>query len=151
MQGWKKSLYAAGFFAISGFACAQQPGAVLPADTAHYDARRECTVVGTVTAYTATGQTAPLGARVMLRIASGPLEVHLGDPRLLAANHFSIQSGDTLRIIGETLTLKGSQVFVARIIQNGMHALAVRTTRGFLVPYVAPRPPHSGSVTKGGV
>ncbi|HUL34665.1 MAG TPA: hypothetical protein VL128_12325 [Candidatus Eisenbacteria bacterium] len=150
MQGWKTTLFAATSFIVSGIACGQQPAAVSPTDTLHYDARRESTIVGTVVEFAAASRTAPLGARLTLQIASGTLEVHLGDPRLLSASHFSIEPGDTLRIIGETLTLQATQIFAARIVQKGNRALALRTPRGLLVPYVAPRRAESGSAAKGG-
>jgi hypothetical protein len=104
-----------------------------------YDVKRESEVVGTVVAYAANPKTAPFGARATVQTGSGMFEVHLGDPRLLSANHFSIETGDTLRIVGETLTTRNSSLFVARIVQKGTQALAVRTVRGLPVPYVAPR------------
>jgi hypothetical protein len=77
------------------------------------------------------------------------IEVHLGDARLLAANHFSIEIGETLRIVGETLTTGNTTLFVARIVQKGTQALAVRTARGFPIPYVAPRNTQSAASHRG--
>jgi hypothetical protein len=77
------------------------------------------------------------------------MEVHLGDPRLLAANHFSIETGDTLRIVGETLNIGNTTLFIARILQKGTQALAVRTARGLPVPYVAPRNTQSTAMRRG--
>ena len=107
--------------------------------TGEYDLKRESEVVGTVVAYSANSKTAPFGARATVETSSGVVEVHLGDPRFLAASHFSIETGDTLRIVGEPLATGNSNLFVARIVQKGTKALAVRTARGFPIPFVAPR------------
>jgi hypothetical protein len=117
---------------------------------ASYDVSREATILGTVQAYTPVAQTPPLGAHVSLLTTAGVVDVHLGDARLLAANHFSIQSGDTLRIIGEYVTYGKSTQFVARIVQNGTRALAVRSVRGIPFSYMAPRN-AAQSKSQGGV
>jgi ABC-type uncharacterized transport system YnjBCD ATPase subunit len=67
------------------------------------------------------------------------VDVHLGDARLLAANHFTIQNGDSLRIIGENVAYGKGTIFVARIVQKGAQALAVRSVRGIPLSYMAPR------------
>ncbi len=109
------------------------------ADLAVYEVKREVTLFGKVLAFTATAEVAPLGAHVMLQTSAGVVDVHLGDSRLLAANHFTIRSGDSLRIIGEPVAYaKGSQ-FVARIVQNGTQVLSVRSIRGIPLTYMAPR------------
>ncbi len=106
---------------------------------ASYDVKREVTLTGTVVAFIPASQIAPLGAHLTLQTRSGVLDVHLGDVRFLAANHFAIQSGDSLRIIGETVTYgKGTQ-FVARVVQKGTQALAVRSVAGIPLMYMAPR------------
>jgi hypothetical protein len=109
------------------------------AELASYDVNREVTRIGTVQAYAATVQTAPFGAHVMLETSSGLVDVHVGDARFLEANHFTVQSGDTLRIIGELVAYgKGTQ-FIARIVQKGTQVLAVRSVRGIPLSYRAPR------------
>jgi hypothetical protein len=143
------ALPAAALFAASA-ALAQQQAAPAVNHLAAYDLKREGTLVGTVTSYTAAASTAPFGARLTLQTGSGVVDVHLGDARLLAANKFNIHSGDTLRIIGETVTLGSVTQFVARIVQNGNQAVAVRSTRGFPLSYVASRNINS-SKPQGGV
>jgi len=150
MGGRKIWIFAAAALALCGGALAQQPAAAPAMRTGEYDVKRESQVVGTVVAYEAHTKTAPFGARATVQTNSGLIDVHLGDPRLLAANHFSIETGDTLRIIGETLTTRNTSLFVARIVQKGAQALAVRTARGFPIPYVAPRNTQS-AVTHQGV
>jgi hypothetical protein len=110
-----------------------------PVRSSGYDLKREGTLVGTVITYTESSTTPPLGAHVTLQTTGGVVDVHLGDARLLAANHFNIQPGDTLRIIGENVASGNASTFLARIVQKGTQALAVRSERGIPVRHVAPK------------
>ncbi len=151
MDKWKcLVLPAAALLSASG-ALAQQQASPAPAlYSAAYDPKRENTLVGTVVTYTAAAAAAPFGARLSLQTGSGVIDVHLGDSRLLVANKFTIHSGDTLRIVGETISLPSGTQFVARIVQNGSQAVAVRSARGFALSYAAPRNGNS-SKPQGGV
>jgi len=142
-------IIAASAIGLCGGARGQQPAAAPVARIGEYDAKRESETVGTVVAFDANSKTPPFGARATVQTSSGVIEVHLGDARLLAANHFSIETGDTLRIVGETLTTGNSSLFVARIVQKGTQALAVRTVRGIPIPYVAPRNTQSTATRRG--
>lgn len=117
----------------------ENPDSAANKTLAAYDVRREATLVGTVQAYNPASQTAPLGPHLTLQTTSGLVDVHLGDARLLAANHFTIQTGDTLRIIGENVAYGKGLQFVARIVQKGTQAIAVRSVRGIPLSYMAPR------------
>jgi hypothetical protein len=132
-------MVAAALIVLCAGALGQQPAAAPATRAGEYDVKRESDVVGTVVAYAVNSKAAPFGARATLETNSGVIEVHLGDARLLAVNHFSIATGDTLRIVGETLAAGSANLFVARIVQKGTQVLAVRTARGFPIPYVAPR------------
>jgi hypothetical protein len=117
---------------------------------ATYDLKRELTLTGTVQSFTAAAKTPPLGAHLILQTSSGRVDVHMGDARFLAANHFTIQTGDSVRIIGETLAYgKGTQ-FVARIVQKGTQVLEVRSVSGVPLSYMAPRN-GTQAKTQGGV
>ena len=96
-----------------------------------YDVSREVTLIGKVTSYSASYAVAPLGPHVTLQTPSGTIDVHLGNARLLQANHLAIESGDTLRIIGEEVALGNGKQFVARIVQKGTQAVVVRSAGGF--------------------
>lgn len=120
-------------------AIAQEKSASVVAPSAAYQVQRETTLIGTVVSSTTGAATAPVGAHLVLQTSSGTVDVHLGDARLLAGNHFVIQAGDQLRIIGENVTYAGQTQFVARIVQKGNQALAVRSVRGVPLRYMAPR------------
>jgi hypothetical protein len=140
---------AAGIFVGAASAQEKTNANARPGPTA-YDLGREMNLIGTVQTFTTAAQTPPLGAHVILQTTSGLVDVHLGDARLLAANHFIIQNGDTLRIVGEVVAYgKGTQ-FVARIVQKGTQVLAVRSLRGIPLSYMAPRD-ASGNKAHGGV
>jgi len=128
----------------AGFLCCRalaqdKPNSSMNQSLATYDLNRETVLVGTVEDYNPASLTAPLGPHVTLKTNNGSIDVHVGDARLLAANHFNIQAGDTLRIIGEPVAFEKSLQFVARIIQKGTQAIAVRTIRGIPLSYMAPR------------
>jgi hypothetical protein len=128
----------------------QQPPPTAPGNPMSYDARRETSLVGTVQAYTNAPQAPPFGTHVTLQTSTAVVDVHLGDPKFLAANHFAVQPGDTLRIVGETVSYGSGTQFVARIVQKGTQALMVRSVRGIPLSYAAPRnnpnPKRQGSV-----
>jgi hypothetical protein len=149
MSSRKFCIFAAAAITLCGEARGQQPGAAPATQKREYDVKRESDIVGTVVAYSANSKTAPFGAQATVQTSAGAIQVHLGDARLLAANHFSIETGDTLRIIGESVPSGSGNIFVARIVQKGTKALAVRTARGFPIPYVAPRNTQSAGTPRG--
>jgi hypothetical protein len=104
-----------------------------------YDTAREVTLVGTVVSYQPSADKPPLGAHVVLTTSAGNVDVHLGDARFLNANHFQIQTGDSIRIIGENVTYDGRTQFLARVIQKGTQALMLRSIRGIPLSYTAPQ------------
>jgi hypothetical protein len=100
-----------------------------------YELNRETTLIGTVVAFIQSAKTPPFGPRLSLQTNSGPIDIHLGDERILEANHFQISAGDTLRIIGENVAYSSGTQFVARILQKGSQALTVRSIRGIPLSY----------------
>jgi hypothetical protein len=149
MVSRKFGIVGAAALALCVWSFGQQPATAPVPRAGEYDVKRESEVVGTVVAYAANSKTAPFGVRATVQTGSGMIEVHLGDPRLLAANHFSIETGDAMRIVGETLTTGNGSLFIARIVQKGTRALAVRTVRGLPVPYVAPRKTQTAATHQG--
>src|SRR4051812_14684414 len=65
-----------------------------------YDVSRETVLQGTVLRHSASSTIAPLGPHVVLQTASGQTDVHLGNAKLLENNHFTLASGDTIRVVG---------------------------------------------------
>ena len=98
-----------------------------------YDVAREVTLVGTVVKFEATSSTPPMGAHLLVQTASGQVDVHLGNAKVLQASHLELNAGDSVRIIGESLALGDGTFFAARIVQKGAQAVAVRSAKGFLL------------------
>jgi hypothetical protein len=86
----------------------------------------------------AAAQQAPTPASAPAAYA-GTVDVHLGDPKFLAANQFAIEPRDLLRIVGEAVAYGAGGQFVARFLQNGTRALVLRRVRGFPLSYDVPR------------
>jgi len=96
-----------------------------------YDLSREVSLQGTVVSFAESSSAAPLGAHVVIQTASGQVDVHLGDARLLQANGFTLAAGDNIRVIGEHVPYGEGSQFFARILEKGSQTLALRSTRGF--------------------
>ena len=101
--------------------------------SAAYDLSRETVLEGAVLSFTGSAATPPLGARVTLQTASGPVDVHLGPASYLKANQFSLAPGDSVKIVGVLSATPSGAIFLARILQEGGQSLAIRSTRGFLL------------------
>ena len=96
-----------------------------------YNASREISLLGNVVKYETSSAVAPMGAHVTLQTASGQVDVHLGNAKVLEANHFTLNAGDNVRIVGEPMALGEVTYFAARIVQKGTQAVAVRNAKGF--------------------
>lgn len=96
-----------------------------------YNTGREISLVGTVVKYETSSTVPPMGAHVTLQTASGQVDVHLGNGKVLEASHLTLNAGDSVRIVGETMALGEGTYFAARIVQKGTQAVAVRNAKGF--------------------
>jgi hypothetical protein len=117
-------------FCISG--SAQQPKQPDAQELRAYDISRESFLLGTVVKFDSASSTPPIGAHLILQTSTGQVDVHLGNRKVLKASHFELNPGDSVRIVGEPLTLGDTTYFAARIVQKGAQAVAVRNTKGFL-------------------
>src|SRR5215469_9200872 len=130
----------------NSIAAQQKESQTAPPRNEAYDVSRESVLQGTVVNYTPDSSVAPLGAHVTVQTASGVVDVHLGNAQLLEANHFTLASGDSVRIVGESLGYGQGTQFFARLIKKGGQSLALRSVRGMPL-----RPTSKGSSTKAGV
>lgn len=96
-----------------------------------YNAGREISLVGTVVKYETSSAVPPMGAHVTIQTASGQVDVHLGNAKVLDASHLSLNAGDNVRIVGEPMAFGEGTYFAARIVQKGTQAVAVRNSKGF--------------------
>jgi len=121
----------AGALALCASAGAQQAAPSDKLALQSYQVSRELSVVGTVVKLDSASSAAPMGAHLILQTPSGQMDVHLGNGKVLQANHLDLNPGDNVRIVGETLALGDGTYFAARIVQKGTQAVAVRNERGF--------------------
>ena len=120
-----------GSLTLCSFASAQQ---AMPSDAQllrTYNASREISLVGTVVKYEISSTAPPMGAHVTLQTASGQVDVHLGNAKVLEASHLTLTAGDNVRIVGEPMAFGEGTYFAARIVQKGTQAVAVRNSKGF--------------------
>jgi hypothetical protein len=97
---------------------------------AAYDVAREIVISGKIAQYSSASTTPPLGAHISLQTASGTIDVHAGNAKLIQASNISLQAGDSVSITGEPVAFGNGTVFVARIIQKGSQSVAVRSKNG---------------------
>src|SRR6267378_2003532 len=99
-----------------------------------YNVSRESFLLGTVVKFESASSTLPMGAHLTVQTSSGPIDVHLGNAKVLQASHLELNPGDSVRIVGELLALGDSSTyFAARVVQKGAQAVAVRSTKGFVL------------------
>jgi len=118
-------------------AAAQQKSQSAAQQKRSYDVSREVSLEGTVVSFAENSSTPPLGPHVVVQTASGQIDVHLGDGRLLQANHLALAAGDSIRVIGENVWYGEGTQFFARIVQKDSQTLVLRSTRGFPLRPVA--------------
>ena len=114
-----------------------------------YDMNRESFLLGTVVKFESGSSTPPIGAHVILQTASGQVDVHLGNAKVLQASHFELNPGDSVRIVGEQLALGDSMYFAARIVQKGAQAVAVRNAKGYLLTPASTLTPDQKAALRG--
>ncbi len=120
-------------FSVAGGA--QQKVALAPShgSVPSYDLARESALQGTVIEYTAVSSAAPFGAHVLLQTSAGTVDAHLGNGKVLEANHISLSAGDSVRIVGENVTFKGNTIFAVRTLQKGSQTVTLRSKNGMLL------------------
>ena len=114
-----------------------------------YELSREVSLIGTVVKYDTASSVPPIGAHLTLQTASGQVEVHLGNAKVLLANHLELNPGDSVRIIGEDLAFGSGTVFAARIVQKGTQVVAVRNTKGYLLTPASTLTPEQKQALRG--
>jgi hypothetical protein len=90
-----------------------------------------------------------MGAHLTIQTPSGPVDVHLGNAKVLQASHLELNPGDSVRIVGELLALGDSTYFAARVLQKGAQAVAVRNTRGFVLSPASAMTPAQKQALRG--
>jgi hypothetical protein len=114
-----------------------------------YDASREISLVGTVVKYETNSAIPPIGAHLTIQTASGSVDVHVGNAKVVEAGHLTLHPGDNVRIVGEPMALGEGTYFAARIVQKGTVAVAVRNTRGLPLAHASALTPAEREAMRG--
>jgi len=117
---------------LSVSAGAQEKSAVIPSHgrMPAYDVARESALQSTVVEYSSASSFAPFGAHAVLQTANGTVDAHLGNGKLLEANHISLSAGDSVRIVGENVAFNHGTVFAVRTLQKGSQSVTLRSKNG---------------------
>ena len=70
------------------------------------------------------------GTHLMLKTATGILEVHVAPLRFLQGNDVSFGKGDQIAVVGSTVTYEGHAAMIARKITRGDQTFAFRQPDG---------------------
>jgi DNA/RNA endonuclease YhcR with UshA esterase domain len=126
----RSALWLASSLLVVSAATAQQKPQLLQQPGNSYDVTRETVLTGTVVSF--TEGTTRAGSHLILNTSSGVTDVNVGNAKLLSLNGMTFSPGESVRITGENVTVAGSALFAARIIQKGSQSLTVRSERGFM-------------------
>jgi hypothetical protein len=122
------SFFCAALLAGAGIAAGQQTAvrpAAAPARIHSYVAARETILEGVFVRFEAAGS-----GRILLQTAGGTITADLGPREYLAASQFTLAAGDSIKLVGVSSTTRQGTAFLARVIQKGGEALALRTAQG---------------------
>jgi hypothetical protein len=67
---------------------------------------------------------------VVLQTANGTVDAHLGNSKVLEANHISLSVGDSVRVVGENLPFNHGTIFAVRTLQKGAQTVTLRSKNG---------------------
>ena len=71
------------------------------------------------------------GLHLILAVATGPIEVHVGPASFVSSKNVTFANGDTLTVVGSKVTMEGQEVVIAREIKKGDQVLTLRDAKGF--------------------
>jgi len=118
----------AALLAGAGIAAGQRPAvrpAATPARIPAYVAARETILEGAFVRFEPAGS-----GRIVVQTAGGAITADLGPRGYLAASQFTLAAGDLVKLVGVSSATRQGTIFLARLIQKGGEALALRTTQG---------------------
>jgi hypothetical protein len=116
-----------------------------------YDMSQEVRLSGTISVVEKTparGTEAIIGSHLIMETSTGKVDASLGSYALKGKSPVSLSSGQQVQMLGVMKTIKGQQVFVARVLQVNGHQYTIRNEHGFASAAIAHGKTNSG--TKGG-
>jgi hypothetical protein len=105
-----------------------------------YDAQNESTLSGTVQSVISNPTSGMLiGVHLILSTSSGTVDADLGPFALKGNSPVSVSAGEAVTVVGVMMTVRKSQVFMARTLQTPQQTYTLRNQNGF------PLMPSNGS------
>src|ERR1700683_401466 len=117
-----------------------------------YDMAKEITLTGTVISVVKTparGTETLIGSHLVMQTNAGPVDASLGSYALKGKGALSVSTGDSVRVNGVMKTVRGKQVFIARVVTTNGHAYVLRNEHGIVYLHSAQKGTAT-SATKGG-
>jgi hypothetical protein len=97
-----------------------------------YDAQNETSLNGTVKSVISAPTSGMLiGVHLILTTSSGTVDADLGPFALKGSNPVSVSPGTAVTVVGVMMTIRNSQVFMARTVQAGGQTYTLRNQNGF--------------------
>jgi hypothetical protein len=108
-----------------------------------YDISKEITVEGTVASVVTKPTPGMLaGAHALLTTSSGAVDAHLGIYAMRGANALALAAGESVKMTGVLVSIKGRPVLLVRTVQSGHGLYTIRNSHGILLR------PASASATR---
>jgi hypothetical protein len=134
---------------VSALPLHAQTSEVSTKSTVHpwYDISQEVRLSGTISVVEKTparGTEAIIGSHLIVETSAGKVNASLGSYALKGKSPLSLSSGQQVQMLGVMKTIKGQQVFVARVIQVNGHEYTIRNEHGFANATIARGKTNSG-------
>jgi len=108
-----------------------------------YNAAHETTLIGTIKEVVSKRVIgSPVGIHLMVAGPQGVVDTHVG-PFLSKRTVETLKAGAPVRIVGATVSLRGKEYFMARLLTVGGRTVTVRTPHGIIVREHSSRVRHS--------
>lgn len=113
-----------------------KPGGPSEQGAALYNVGTETTMKGTVRAvedYTCPVSENEIGRHLRLQTATGMMEIHLAQARVMRSQKFSFAPGDQIEVLGSKAKIQGQESIIAREVTRGNESFFLRDREGKLL------------------
>jgi len=111
-------------------------GVRFTSDVMSYDASKEISANGTVTAgeeFACPASEGELGAHFVLKTANGDYVVHLAPARVMRSLHWNFKPGQQVEVVGAQVRYQGKPGLLAKTITTDSEIYTLRDGEGVLV------------------
>ncbi|MBZ5602976.1 MAG: hypothetical protein LAO79_11775 [Acidobacteriia bacterium] len=129
----KKMLQIGSFLMLAGALAIAQPGTGMKNNGTkmpRYDVATETTFTGTVQEVLQPQSGRMTGTHLIVKTASGTLEVHLGPTSFVTGKGFNFAKDDSVQVVGSKVKVDGKDVVIAREVTREGKTLTLRDKAG---------------------